>query len=234
MPPLTDLNTVKVLLEIDPANSGEDVKLNFLIELASDWIAEYLDRPGLFIARRTEFYKGTGTQKLLLNSRPVYTSPTIEVFVDSQGYYGQPSGAFGSDSELTYGTDFGLQVDRPDGTSRSGILFRINNLWPRPVVRARGLLAPFIGEDFGSVKVVYTGGYTIDNLPAMFLQAVVLIVARLRQLLPLGQFIQAESYEERAISYSNLFTTGGSASLSKDFIMSLARPLIFSFRNWRF
>ncbi len=236
MPVITDLATVKVLLDIDPANSTEDLKLGFLIELASDWIAEFLDRPGLFIASRTEFYKGTNTQKLLLNSRPVRTSPTIQVYVDEQGYYGQPTGSFGSDSQLTYGSDFGLQIDQPDGTSRSGILFRINSVWPRPNVRTRGLLSPYVGEDFGSVKVTYTGGYLLDQLPSMFLQAVVLIVARLRQLLPLGQIIQAESYEERAISYGNLFGAGGSAAggANKEFIMNLARPLIITYRNWRF
>ena len=235
--PLTDLNTVKVLLDIDSSNTAEDLKLNFLIELASDWIAEYLDRPGLLIASRTEFYKGTGTQKLLLNSRPVYTTPTIQVFLDEGGYYGSVTGSFNATtSALTYGTDFGLQIDQSNGTSRSGILFRIRNVWTRPAVRTRGLLSPYIGEDFGSIKVVYTGGYFLENLPSQFLQAVVLIVARLRQLLPLGQIIQAESYEERAISYGNLFGAagGGSASGSKEFIMNLARPLIFSFRNFRF
>lgn len=235
--PLIDLNTLKVLLDIDPRNTGEDLKLGFLVELASDWIAEYLDRPGLFIASRTEFYKGTGTQKLLLNSRPVYTTPTIVVYQDEGGYYGSTTGSFNATtSVLTYGQDYGLQIDQSDGSSRSGILFRIRSVWPRPAVRSRGLLSPYIGEDFGSIKVTYTGGYTIDNLPSMFRQAVVLIVARLRQLLPLGQIIQAESYEERAISYGNLFGGGGGGSSTgtKEFIMNLARPLIFSFKNWRF
>lgn len=236
MPQLTDLRELKVWLDIDPANTSEDKKLNFYIELATQWIEEILDRPGLFFASRTEYYKGTNTQKLLLNSRPVYTTPTIQVNEDEAGYYGAPTGSFASTTALTYGDDFCLQIDQANGTSRSGILIRRNDVWPRPTNRMRGLLAPFIGEDFGSIKITYSGGYTVDDLPSQFRAATTLLVANLRQLLPLGQPIQAESYEERAISYGGPQFAGSSnvSGAQKTFLLALAKPLIMSYKNWRF
>lgn len=236
MPQLVDIRELKVWLDIDPNNTADDKKLHFYIELATQWIEEVLDRPGLFFASRTEFYKGTNTQKLLLNSRPVYTTPTIQVFEDEAGYYGAPTGSFASTTALTYGEDFVLQIDQSNGTSRSGILIRRNDVWPRPTVRFRGLLSPFIGEDFGSIKVIYSAGYTVDDLPAQFRAATTLLVANLRQLLPLGQLIQAESYEERAISYGGpLFGGGGGlSSTQKTYLLALAKPLIMSYKNWRF
>jgi len=229
VPLLTDLNEVKLLLGIDAANGAEDGFLNFLIEIASAWILEFLDRPGFFRAARTEFYRGTGTQQLLLKSRPVLTTPTIEVYVSTTGYWGTSSGAFGSNTQLTYGSEFTLEIDQDDGSSRSGILWRIGDYWPRPFVRARGLLAPFVGDDLGSVKVVYTGGYTVDNMPAQLRSAAHLLIAKLRVIYPTGMELRAESYEERAVSYD-----AGSLSKQKNYLLSLVAPMLTSFRNWRF
>lgn len=247
MPMILDLEELKVNLEIDPANTAEDRKLLFFIEYATAWIEEYLDRPGLFSSLRTEYYKGTGTQKLQLRSRPVSASyfdiPSnstkyIQVYVDESGYYGSPTGAFNATtSALTYGVDFGLQFDNSSSispnanVSRSGILFRIGNLWPRPTVRSNGLLSPFIGEDFGSIKVVYLGGYTMDSLPPQLRLAIITMVARMRSLLPTGLVAAGESYEERAIQYADPY---GTVKGAKSYIMSLAASLLFGYRNWKF
>ncbi len=232
---LANLQEVKVWLDIDPNNSAEDKKLLFYIELASEWIEEILDRPGLFYASRTEYYQGTGTPKLLLKSRPVYTTPAIAVSVDEGGFYGSVTGSFGSETALTYGENFALKIDQANGTSRSGILIRLNDIWNRPSKRQRGLLAPFVGEDFGSIKVTYTAGYTTDDLPAQLKAAAILLVTNLRQLLPFGQPIQAESYEERALSYGgSAFFGAGAGGAQKSFLLNLAKPLIMSFKNWRF
>jgi hypothetical protein len=188
-----------------------------------------MNRPGFTYKNRTEYYKGTGTQKLLLRSRPVYPrvgqSDQIAVYLDEAGFYGSVSGAFTqSNSQLTYGTDFALQIDQEDGSSRSGILIRINNLWPRPQNRIAGLLSPFIGEGHGTIKVVYSAGYHIDNLPAQLRMAANLMVQRLRYIMPLGVELASESYEERAISV---------ITSQKQKILALAAPIIAPFRNWK-
>jgi len=200
---LTDLRETKTVLEIDPSNTSEDKKLNFCIEYASQWIEEAINRPGLSYKQRTEFYGGTGTQKLLLRSRPVYSVPTIQVFVDEGGYFGSVTGSFDpTSSAWTYGTDFCLQIDQDDGLrSRSGILVCMNNLWPRPSVRQAGWLSPFIGDSFGTIKVVYTAGYLVDDLPPVFRFACNFLVAKMRQALPYGFLLTSESYEDRSVSY---------------------------------
>src|SRR6266404_3179211 len=95
---LSDLREVKAYLDIPPGNLSEDVKLSLFIEVASEWLQEVLNRQ-LTYAQRTEFYNGTGTQKLLLKSRPVFLTPPLQVYVDEGGYWGSVTGSF--DPNLT-------------------------------------------------------------------------------------------------------------------------------------
>lgn len=225
---LTDLIELKSILGIDFQNSNEDKNLNFYIEQASSWIEEYLDRPGgLGLATTTEYYGGTNTQTLRLRRRPVYVNPIPVVYLDESGYFGSASGAYtASNSQLNYGTDFCLQIDQPDGnSSRSGILIRIGNWWPRPLIRQGGLLSPYVGPSFGSIRVTYAAGFTIDNLPALIRAATNLLASRMRYLMPLGMEISSESYEDRSISL---------VAERKDYLMSIVKPMLVTFRNWTF
>jgi len=222
---LTDIHELKSILEIDPGNKVEDKKLLFLIEMASDWIEEYTNRK-FFWKSRTEYYDGTGTQELRLRARPVYTTPTIAVRVDEGGYFGSVTNSFGTNTALTYGDDFALRLDQEDGTSsRSGILVRIDDIWPRPRIRQRGLLSPSIGRGYGTIKVTYTAGYSVDTLPATIRLACNLLVARLRVILPLGAESTSEGYEDRSISI---------VTSEKTKLMALVRPLLVAHRNWNF
>lgn len=162
---------------------------------------------------------------MLLRSRPVYTTPAIQVFLDEGAYFGSVTGSFDPvNSKLDYGQHFALKIDQEDGSSRSGILLRINQLWPKPTHRIAGLLAPFIDEGFGTIKVIYTAGYSVDTLPAAFRFACNLLVARMRYLMPLGMELNSESYEERNI---------GLIVERKDYLLSLVKPLIIPYRNWK-
>lgn len=223
---LTDLRELKKVLEIPEEDTSEDLKLSFIIELVSNWIEEVINRPGLTFRSRTQYYKGSGTSKLLLRSRPVFTEPTIQVWVDEAGNFGSRSGSFDSTTSLTYGEHFCLQIDQDDEiSSRSGILLRIGDVWPKPPVRQRGYLTPFIGDGRGEVKVTYSAGYTVDTLPSVFRLATNLLVARLRYVLPLGMELNAESYEERNISL---------ATEQKDYLLAMVRPMLMQFKNWIF
>ncbi len=212
------------MLDIDQDNRVEDGKLLILIEQASRIIDEFLGRQVPELKSRTEYYLGTGTQKLLLRQRPVFTSPAIQVFRDETGYWGSSSGSFSiPDSTLTYGEDFALQIDQEDGSSRSGILYKINGIWERPSVRMRGFLSPFIGTANGNVKVVYTAGYTMDTLPSPIRFACNLLVARMRHLFPWGMETNSENYSE--VSY-------GASVERRDYLLALIKPHLFQYRNW--
>ncbi len=215
---------MKKVCDINLDDHAEDSKLNFFIEQASDWILEYLDRHDIEKKSRTEFYNGTGTLTLQLRSRPVFVTPTIEVYVDSSGYYGQASGSFLAASQLTFGTDFVLKIDQDDGTSRCGLLIRIDGgIWPKQPVRTQGLLTSYIGPGFGCVKVTHTAGHTVDTLPAQLRAACNLLVTRMRYFWPLGLEIASESYEERHISLINR---------NKNWLMGPVIPMLFTLRNW--
>ncbi len=221
---LTDLRELKKILEIDDLDTSEDIKLNFFIEWASSLIVDYLGRDKILDKRsRTEYYNGSGTQKIMLRSTPVFTTPTIRCFVDEEGEFGQASDDFLAGTELTYGDEFFLAIDEPDGTSRSGLLIKKNGYWPKPVVREAGYLYPFIGEGLGTIKVIYVGGYTTDSLPPSFRAAANLLCAKLRYIFPLGLELTSESYEERAI---------GMVSGQRNYLLSLIKPILFQYRRW--
>jgi len=221
---LTDVNECKVFLQIDPADTSEDLRLGFFIEMASAWIEESLNRVGqINYQSRTQYYKGSGTPKLLLRARPVFTSPTIQAWKDSGAWYGSVTDSFSSSNALTYGTDFALEIDQDDGSSRSGILLRINDYWPKRGLRQTGYLSPFVGESFGIIKIIYTAGYTQDTLPAPLRLACNTLVAELKQLFPLGFLLAGENYEERGVTYQ---------LPQKKPLLSMIEPMICGFRNY--
>ena len=219
----TDIRELKKVLDIPSDDTQEDAALSLYIEQASSWLSELLNRNGMDYKTRTEYYRGTATQKLLLRSRPVYTQGLV-VNVDQTGYYGSSSGAFADTTQYTYGVDYCLQIDQEDGTSRCGILLRINDVWWKPSARQRGLLSPFLVPDLGSIRVTYTAGYTVDNLPAIFRTACNLLVAKLRYLFPLGMELGSDGYEEKSI---------GMVAERKDYLLALVKPMLLPyFRNF--
>lgn len=223
----TDLNEVKTMLDMDLDDDTDDAKLNLLIEMASEWIEEYLGRKGFMEKKeRTEYYAGAGKATIPLRARPVFPTPTVAVYVDEAGYFGAPDDSFdATTSALTYGTDFVVNWDQDDGTSRSALLVRINNVWPRPSARMTGLLSPFAARAFGNIKVVYTAGYTTDTLPSPLRFAATTLVARMQSILPLGVISQSEAYEERSISV---------VADQKNYFMALISPILLQYRNWKF
>lgn len=230
---LTDLLELKALLEIPYSKTDEDKKLLILCNIASEWLEEVLNR-NFMLKVRTEYYRGPGTPKLILRHRPVYPNPgapyqAISIAYDTFGYWGQGLNAFADTTTIdyVYGVDYAMVMDGEDGiSSRSGIAMRINELWSRPTYRQVGLLSPFMWDDTGSLKVTYTAGFTLDNLPASLRFAVNLMVARMRYLLPLGMEVASESYEERQLSLI--------AENRSYIITPTIKTLIAPYRNWKF
>ncbi len=226
---LSDLNELKALIEVNQDDPSEDIKLGLLIETASTWIQEILNRD-FELKSRTEYYPGSGTQEMTLRHRPVLINPLPLVYEDDTnlGFYGSVPGSFDSTTQLVYGDDFALVLDNDINntgifdSSRSGILVRINQLWDKPVYRQIGLLSPFIARGYGNVKIVYTAGYTTDSLPAQIRTACAVLVSKLRNLLPYGSLLTSESYEERSVGY---FIP------NKRILLAEVWPMIYSYRN---
>jgi hypothetical protein len=227
---LTDIIEVKKILQIPLEDHSLDYALNYYIITATSMIGEFLNRPNLYKQSRTEFYCGTGTQKLLLNCRPVFIDPEPVVYEDLTGVWGQEEDSFSGDA-LDFGGDYGVWLDTTDTTSgimdrsRCGILVRKSSYWQRPIVRQTGFLSPFVGAAYGNIKITYTGGYTLDDMPPMMRMAAIELVGRMKYLFPVAVPISSESYEERHITFS----LG-----ERNYLMGQCKHLLSSFRNWRF
>lgn len=225
--PLTDIRQVKAILEIDQADTSEDLKLSMFIDWVSEWIPLWCNRgdDGFAYAQRTQYYDGTGTQKVLLNNRPIDLTVPTQVYEDMNGFYGNgvPQAFNPQLTQLTYGSDYVFET-KDNVTSRSGILVRINDYWQKPSVRSIGFLTPYIGYAFGSIKIVYTAGYTTNTLPFQIRQAAVQLVSKLRYYFPLGLAVNSDSYEEKSISL---------AGDGKNYLLNSIVPAMFNFRNWK-
>lgn len=209
-------------MEIPAGNTSRDLVLSFFIEWATNWIEELLGR-AVAKKSRTQYLSGTGTRRLILKWRPVYTTPTIQLWVDPNGYWGQGTDAFDNDPR-EYGEDYVLVIDQEDGeSSRCAILESRKGYWPRPQSRQPGLLSPFVGKGNGNIKVIYTAGWDVDTIPANLRHAATLLVARISYLFPLGIELGSESYEERNISI---------IAEADDYILRQVKPLILQWRNW--
>ncbi len=225
----SDLRELKSELEIDPENTSEDQSLSRRIKQASALMDLYLTCPPKQKESKTEFYKGYGTPKLVLKRRPVFTDPAIQCFVSRTGYWGQSTDAFtdGGDT-LTYGSDFVLEVDGDTGgdvTSKRGLLWRLDGLWPNFTVRTQGLITPYTVPAYGNIKVIYTAGYTVDTLPEVFRFCCNELAARIRYFFPQAQALAGDGYEERSLSFN---------SERKDYLMAIVKQHLFPFRTWRF
>lgn len=140
------------------------------------------------------FYTGLGTRYLVLRHRPVLITG-LTVYQDMSGRFGtNPDGAFDSSTTvLTYGTDYTIQLDGYSSSaalSRTGILERINGVWPSLAVYQRGRLVHDEQPQRGNVKVAYTAGYS--SVPPAITQAAALWVAHIRRIQAQGGGIQSE------------------------------------------
>lgn len=151
------------LLGCDPSNSTA-VAADWGQRMAEAYLGYEIER-----SNRTEFYPrfnrhpsydvfvnadanlsvvdSPGLDYLYLRGRPVLLSG-LSVYEDYGAYGGQSPGSFPGSSLLTLGSDYYLDIWEA-GVSRNGKVIRIGGTWP-------GLP--------GSIKVVYTAGYTDDEL----------------------------------------------------------------------
>lgn len=192
-----NLQQIKIQLGINPQDPQEDALLNILMVQASSAIEEWCNRT-FQQATYTEFYSGDGTPELALNQRPV--SSVASIYLDDNGWWGQSSNAFGSTTLLTQGTDYALEIDQPDGSSRCGLVQNINGYWPRPICVQPNLISPFPGVGNGNIKVTYTAGYSV--IPPKIQLALFLQIATIRNSKNYGVLLASESQSDTAGSNS--------------------------------
>lgn len=177
---------------------------------------------GTYARTLTEFYSGSGTELLLLDQRPVQSISSI--YLDSGGWFGDPSGSFASGTLLTSGVDYALKRDNNSRTEKglSGIVARINGYWPRPS-RSRGdLLTADFGDVYGNIKVTYTAGW--KTIPPDIIFACNMLIAESRRIATAGGSKQSESFSD-VTSYSYTLSTSPGMMDSRQ-ILQRYKPMI--------
>lgn len=202
---LTDLETIKRLLNIPMDVTVNDVWLDALREAAESNVKTYCKRD--FESQiYTDYYSGSNTRYLVLRQRPV--TAVTSVYLDHRGRFGQnPDGSYSSDTLLTNGIDYVLTYDQGTATSACGVLQRVNGVWPEIyrehwTNKVSGEPAPAIGN----IKVTYTAGFT--TIPMDLQYAVCWIVAFMRRNLPVGGILGSEKIGDYSYSLLNPRSAG--------------------------
>lgn len=212
---LTTKTNVKILIGV--SDTSLDDVIDLLIPQADAILKGYLQRE-IEQVTYTEYYCGTGDQRLVLNQSPVQS--ITSVYEDTGGYFGNGTDAFSASSELVDGTDYVLRKDDDTATekSKSGILFRIGKSWPRPQTRKYSQLASAPGLAIGNIKVVYVAGWAI--VPADIQFAANKLVASMISTRDKTGHIQSENIED----YSYTLVNGETESKSLDSLKSTLAP----------
>lgn len=185
---LTSLAQIKSFLNICHTDTDRDAWLDSLREAAEANVKAYCKRDFEF-QNYTEYYSGNNTRFLVLRQRPVST--IFNVYLDSTGGFGTTPGSFNSTALLTQGTDYSLQYDTDQFLSSSGVLIRLNGLWPELnrefwVNRLRFESGPH----FGNIKITYAAGY--ETIPQDLQFAVCWIVSFMRRNITVGGLLGSE------------------------------------------
>ena len=192
---IIDLDFLKTQLGIDLADDSRDENLQHFLDIATSIVECEVKRP-LFQATRTEYYDGNGQRELCLLRRPV--TEIVSVHEDCRGFFGSYPDSFDPNTELVSGEDYALKLDAifgDQGTSESGILIRIDSVWPRVRLNRRENLNLQVAHSLGSIRVQYEAGYSADNMPANLKYAVAALVGLVQSTAAQGFSLQSESLD---------------------------------------
>ncbi len=164
---LTDLAALKSHMGITTTDAARDTRLSTILDQVVSYMQRRIGRK-LFETTYTEYYKGSGSDTLLLRQTPVQSITSVHV--DPDGYWGQgPGTPYDTDDALTEGTDFALDLDDQliSGTavSTSGALMRIGGVWSMESGIYSNNVSQGTRPGLGNIKVVYVAGYPSADIP---------------------------------------------------------------------
>ena len=150
----------------------------------------------------TEYHDGMNSPSFRVRQRPLVSITNL--YEDSDGAYGLGVNAFPASTLLTSGTDYTFRPDQPDGSSKTGLVYRVNGFWAGAVSYgaggvwwgsgpSTGLLSAGLQPALGTIKITYVGGYS--TIPPDLILTEILVVSKIRQMKTYGAAIQSEGYE---------------------------------------
>lgn len=156
---------------------------------------EATNYPGAATAGKGDsgLYSGESSRYLKVRQRPVRSVTSI--YLDLTGRWDQnPDGSFASTTLLVEGTDYAIRKDGYHGAaavSMSGIIEKLNGVWPALQVYQRGVIGPDLQTAQGNIKITYAGGWS--TVPPDITAAAILWVSHLRRIAQAGGFLTSES-----------------------------------------
>ena len=168
-----------------------DTVLQPIINETNDALARFIRQP-LDSKTYTQYYNGVPSPRIVLRQWPVTAVTTVRVAYISGG---DPA-KFDSTTDWTQYSDWVLEVDDSDDSSRQGVLRALRGYWSYQFRYPPMRLAYDLSADYRAVQVVYTAGY--EQIPQSLKSAALLIVGRLylmrRGLLPGSASLNGGSY----------------------------------------
>lgn len=193
MATLSSLTSLRTHLGMPESETSEDIFLTQILAQAEALVRKYVRQTwAVPSASYTQYLNGRNSDTIVLKHKPVVS--ITSVYLDPSGFWGTGDSAFAAATLLTAGTDYALEPDQSDGGSYSGILRRINGVWPPAVQFTRGNLYSAMVDSKGPVKVTYVAGFATGAVPADITLAVNLVSANLR-LFRLGAPMSGSSYD---------------------------------------
>jgi hypothetical protein len=215
--PLTSLSALKVFAGV--ADDSQNAILIQLIGAASNFITDYCNRDFTY-GSYTDIYSGTNTPYLRLKRWPIWSIQNVWLEGGSAGSFGQAPNAF-SLPPLVQGVDFALAADQPDGSSLSGLLVKLNGVWPVRRSRTTSNLAGGYDSGFGNVKVQCTANF--KEVPGPVALACRMLVKRVMATRQFGALVKSEVTPDYSYSLDS-FAPG-------EELLGLIRPLLGKYRH---
>lgn len=165
---LTDRTALKLHLGIPAADTSEDSELDQWISGVEAAVLTFLNR-NIESGSYTEYHDGHNWPELYLRQYPL--TAVTSVHVDQDGFYGDASGSFPSETEWSRGVDYAIPRTDEDEGNR-GLLKALK--WRNFDPGSSGIWP----QGSGNIKVVYTAGYS--SVPAEISLAVNILIAQVR------------------------------------------------------
>lgn len=150
-PTLTNLSEYLAAVGLTTVSDTEATKWLQFLFAAESYLRRVCGRQFTY-GTYTEYPLADWTDAIKLRETPVESITSLYLDRDR---------VFGSDTLLTAGTDYLLEVDKPDGLAHAGFVRRLNSFWQGDRQRPIGLLSFKQVPAVGILKVVYVAGYKL-------------------------------------------------------------------------
>lgn len=185
----------------------------------ADALIKKRTRRNLESATFTQIYSGNGSIHLFLKETPV--TGVSSIYLNNSAYW--DLSAFTSSHLLVAGTDYAVQWNE-SGLCVSGIVRRLNGVWPGAVLDSPQRLVHGPEIQQGNIKVTYTAGYA--TIPSDLKWAASLIVKQAVNSLSGGGPMQSESHEYYSYSLASASSQINTLVNSDTTINRYVRPIV--------